>query len=356
MKKPSLTPSAPLLFGLLLAACGGKSEFPSGEAPGLACTADGESCQNAADCCVGVCIAGTCGACKVGEPAIVLASGEEFADPALDKEGMLRIAVDDTAVYWGSTADLGGIRKVDKRSGAPVTLAAGVLNPWSLVVDHSHVYFSCEADPVVKKVPTSGGDVVTLFGPSPGTRPFRLAQDEERVYWTSLGSAGVTSVLKDGGALATMPPGDDDGWAIAIDGDRIYWSGTGQIVSAPKSGGDAEVLAQFDATDIAVDEEYLYFTDSDSIRRVPKAGGLPEGLSQNESPANVALDKDHVYWGSAGAGGSGAVRKIAKPANGSGSVADVVDIWPDETPSVVAVDETCIYWLNLDGEVLKVHK
>lgn len=353
-----------LTLPLALAACGARSDLDIGPPPARpdagsdagsdagpppVCTADGEPCDDDADCCVGVCIGGACGACKAGEDAVLLAAEEDTWDT-------YGVVVDRTYVYWLSNADGGSVRRVDKLGGEPATLATGLGAIRNLVVDALSVYVTAESG--VLAVPVDGGAPTLLAGNLPGgTFPWMLAQDEDAVYWTTFFSNSINRVPKQGGepvVLATLSS-DSNSTGIAVDGASVYWSSLIEetIQKVPKTGGPITHLADEHAWAMALDDDRIYFGDGcqgcGRIRSLRKDGGALDVLTDVESPLGVVIDEAFVYWAWYDGSGSG-VRKVAKT---GGEPADVAF---QESTTMVAVDETCVYWLSFDGVVGKIHK
>jgi hypothetical protein len=231
------------------------------------------------------------------------------------------IAVDSTSVYWTNSAqgitDAGAVMKVAIDGGLPVTLASGQTSPTSIAVEGSNVYWLVPL--AVMKVGINGGTPTTLVSGG-GYNSFTV--DSTTVYWTVAYTDGsgntVGQVMKaglDGGTPTTLATGQIFPYAIAVNGNKIYWAnlGTtgscnagcpGSIVTVPIDGGTVATLASptNHPRAISVDGTNVYWTNfllPGLVVRVSILGGKPSTLAQ--APAAfatqaIALDTANVYW------------------------------------------------------------
>jgi len=106
----------------------------------------------------------------------------------------------------------------------------------SMVMDSEYIYFVHILGGFIRKIPLTGGDVVTLVGTnrpknieecSP-SYPNSIAVDDKYVYWSELGfhSAGgsIKRMSKQGGAITTLIDGLGEVGNIALDNEYIYWT------------------------------------------------------------------------------------------------------------------------------------
>lgn len=184
------------------------------------------------------------------------------------------LAVDDTDVY---VAGRSGIARISKAGGLPVALRpVGEIE--GIALDEAYVYFTIPLEGVVARIPKVGGreDVIATGQ----NRPRGITVDADRVYWANEGDYDIEALEK--------PP-------------------TGQIVSAPKTGGPVTVLVRDEQAPMAITThgDDLYWVDSvfgginGMVRRVPKNGGeavtIAEGIHTGGF-AQIAVVGERIVW------------------------------------------------------------
>jgi hypothetical protein len=110
-----------------------------------------------------------------GGAAVTLAS-----PPATSWLG--QVVATSTGVYWAEYG--GGIMKMGLDGGTPVTLVSNVATTYFIAVDDAAVYYGSTYNNCVMKVGLDGGTPVTLA--SPGAIVRAVAVDAKSVYWTTL--------------------------------------------------------------------------------------------------------------------------------------------------------------------------
>ncbi len=285
------------------------------------------------------------------------------------------IAVGGGAVYWinddgASTATL---MRVSVDGGKPETLATNLDQPIRLAVDDSSVYWLESS--TLKKLPLSGGDPVILAS---GLSPLGIAVDGTSVYWLSAhrGSCiqpcdAVMKVPLDGGAPTNVVTQVGELWDFVIDGTNVYWfedhgyengyaaPGPWLLRKAPLTGGGVVTLATLPnfVEALAVDATRVYWTETggsparDSLNTVPLDGGTVETLATDLRLANnVLVDGNDVYWTANIAGTQNAgVTKL--PLSGG---PEVLASDPASTHEhALAIDATAVYWAN-EGDILRI--
>jgi len=102
----------------------------------------------------------------------------------------LAIAVDETNAYW--TTDT-AVVKVDRASGAAVSLATAQKAPRSIVVDGGKVYWTNYSGGTVAACAVAGCNATPSSIATNQTNPWYLAVDKTSLYWTS--AAGTVTRL-----------------------------------------------------------------------------------------------------------------------------------------------------------------
>jgi hypothetical protein len=215
------------------------------------------------------------------------------------------IAVDATNVYWGTSSDdgmghaTGGVRKVPLGGGSPIQIATGVFFLGSVATDGSYVYWVGALTPGLWREPIGGGEPTPLVIDQVFNEVF---VDETHAY---LGQAGtdVISVPTSGGDLTVLGSGFGNGSVMTIDATSVYYQNDDlDIVQIPKGGGPPTTLAHRSVNAIASDGTNLYWAqgnpalgEPEAIVRLPLGGGVATTLSSSTGFA-IAVDDVYVYW------------------------------------------------------------
>jgi len=186
------------------------------------------------------------------------------------------VAEDAGYVYWttwiAQSGELGVIARADKVSGEVLALATDQDRPLRLALDETHVYWTngdSGEGGVLRRVPQRGGDVVTLTaGASPDGF---IAVDDRNVYFIGAGTNDLMAVPKAGGPSTLIAALSVGLGAMATDGERVYASGTDGIYVVERDGSSVERLAatSYARYGLALDARYVYWIG---------AGGTPAGV------------------------------------------------------------------------------
>ncbi len=147
------------------------------------------------------------------------------------------IAVDDRYLYVTDYLRNLVVRAPKTRGGAEHVLAARQPRPVGIALDETYVYFPCEKDGSIRRVPKAGGAVKTIA--TGQINQDDITVGETFVYWASWDRRPtLRRTRKDG----SQPQPDDlltdlkDPEAIALDGQRVYVTNKGDsdIIGIPR--------------------------------------------------------------------------------------------------------------------------
>ena len=122
-----------------------------------------------------------------------------------------------------------------------VTLAAGQIGPFSLLLNGGYIFWATANGSVldVAKHITDAGLAVTLAS-SQGTIG-ALASNGTQLYWTNTASGTIETIPIGGDLPAHVVSGQANPTGIAVDATNIYWTtsgATGAVFKAPIGGLD----------------------------------------------------------------------------------------------------------------------
>ncbi len=248
------------------------------------------------------------------------------------------IAVDATYVYWlsgpnpaGSAEPSSIIMRIRKTGGAPESLTPNIglapVTPFALGA--AAVYGSVGYPLPLDAIPLDGAPPQVLVS----TAGFlgAIAVDSAHVYWasgTTISEAPLDQAAQGIGtplafaSLATMPN------ALVTDASSLYWTeigsdgmSTGNVCSVPIGGGAQVVLASGQAgpSAIAVHRGSVFWTNmsdpsAGNVSSVATEGGPVTVLASGQSfPRSIAVDATYAYWtsGSENGANDGTIQRMA---------------------------------------------
>lgn len=203
--------------------------------------------------------------------------------------------------------------------------------------------------------------------------PAGIAVRNGIVYWVNNVAGGsVMSVPATGGVPTTIASNQDYPWAVAVDGNNVYWTnydgasaifvGTptnaGTVMEVPLGGGTPVTLASAlqGPWGIAVDAANVYFTTAggNKVKSVPidSGGNGPVTILAEDqyTPTAIAVDASNVYWvneSEVSSSNFGAVMSV--PKDSDGGVAPTVIVQPGatyDTPTGLAVNAASVFFTN----------
>jgi len=150
------------------------------------------------------------------------------------------------------------------------------------------------------------------------------------------------------------PQTHNEYFALAVGGDNVYWAqyeGDARLTiwtcpSAGCVGAPRAVVSHIGLASMAVDDTHVYWTSRDdtAILRLPLTGaGTPHAIAVNEpTPGQLVVGATHVYWIANAGQSSAAIKRAPK----DGSEPAVTLAKEQNQASSLAIDEGFVYWAN----------
>jgi len=158
--------------------------------------------------------------------------------------GLAGIALQAGTVFWvdvgTNVGNDGTVMALPLDGGAVMTLVSNLNFPYGLAADHNNLYVGVHGSSSIIQTPLAGGSVATLAVTSVASVNSAIAVDSRNVYWVDL-NGGMNSVPIDGGAVATIVPGQTGAEGLAVGATNVFWddwngggADAGTIMTAPK--------------------------------------------------------------------------------------------------------------------------
>jgi hypothetical protein len=288
-----------------------------------------------------------CGACGKSCGGGTCSSG--FCQPLTIASGLgqpYSLVIDGTNAYVAS----GAVSKVPLSGGAVTTISGDLAQ--SVAVDANNVYWWWYLHGL-EKAPLAGGPEVEI-GASPTTGGFRIAVDATNVYWVD--ANGLQRVPIGGGTPTVLQSVSVGG--VAVDATNVYWTqpNTGQLFKAAKAGGAPVALnvSLGGSEPLVVDASNVYVADGNTVWQVPIDGSAAVALTivNGGLEPPLAIDSQYVYF-TLGIAPSYQCSGLHRVPIGGGPVRQVAN---DQRVTSIAVDATSIYWANFNGTIMKLAK
>lgn len=220
------------------------------------------------------------------------------------------------------------------------------------VVDDAAIYWTNGPMGTVSRKSLVTGELTVIVTGQP--KPLGIAVDSERVYWT--GGGVVRTAPLTGGTISTIAAGQIAPAGMAIDADRVYWASAPGPRVVSKSGGPPAplVAGELGAGQLTVDDERVYWTGGQyagTVWSADKNGAPPRLLASEQAmPDGIAVDADTVYWT---ARDDGRVMKTAR----DGGATPVVVADSLHSPGNIVIDANHVYvTVSGDRTILRLSK
>lgn len=214
-------------------------------------------------------------------------------------------------------------------------------SPEGVAADANGVFFTDFGANAVYRVSTTG--MTLLAGPSNGTgqnRPYRIAVDKTRAYWTNEGNlnkndGSITLCNFNDPLPSPLAAGQDVPRNLVIDIDAstalataVYWTNYGKsgsevsqkvmMVSLADPTNVKAIATGNQPSGIALDKDAVYWTNQgdNTVMKRNKADGSTRVVAQKQNvPGAIAVDTTHIYWiNEGGSGTPGSIMRISKAA------------------------------------------
>lgn len=187
-----------------------------------------------------------------------------------------------------------------------------------------------------------------------GTLAFAVAVDGQHIYWATPGAIGRANLDGTGVSTNFVTGLGNNLTGVAVDGQHVYWAdafsgnGPGMIGRANRDGTGVNqgfIAAHDMLTGVAVEGQHIYWSDYNS-GQIGVANLDGTGAAQFFVPAShasaLAVNSQYIYW----------VNNVADTigrANLDGTSVNQSLITGLHEPSGVAVDGQHVYWVNGDS-------
>ncbi len=236
----------------------------------------------------------------------------------------------------------------------PVTLAAGIPEPFGVTVLGDSVYWTSYFGDSVGVARKDGTGTPTTFAADPKfARPWGITSDGTSIYFAAqdLSAPGVFKCPPGScqGAGALVQISTKRSRDVAVRGGVAYFTGFGDsVVYKVNTDGTGEVAIDATITQpfkIAVDATHAYVTSNlFKIVRIPLAGGPHEDFGDNSGDlaGGIFVDDQRVYWTYAFYTAAG--RAFAKDKTTSTVVTYANKA---QNPLAIVADDANVYWISL---------
>ncbi len=192
-------------------------------------------------------------------------------------EDVIQLVSDGTSLYF-SLFDGSPIRRAPLAGGPSEIVRAPGIKSGALAVDAKYLYVADYARGVVVRASkTPGGGETVLASAQP--HPVGIAIDESFVYWPCEDDGTIRRVPKSGGSAQTITRGQHNNDLLALDAAYVYWASwdTSHALKRIKKDGsqpapDVMLADLREPESVAVDATYVYVANKGAgeILAIPK--------------------------------------------------------------------------------------
>jgi hypothetical protein len=263
-----------------------------------------------------------------------------------------QIAVDAGYVYFHHAGDMAawGVTAVPKGGGASFLVAQNIYEMESSVavfaIDAAHITWLDGG--LVKQASIGGGASVTFVDPGVPTHYYESLDATPTGFLASRDDTFLDAIDAQGGAMTVSADILLATYKTLEDGSTIFgasWQGGMWRLD----GGVVMALGTVTAYDFVLDDTDIFFTEqfsasNASVWRVPKTGGPATAIAVlgNAFGGGIALGGTMLYYAD-----KGDVVRIAK----DGTAPVTIGTPGDDSTAGVAVDDQCVYWGTIAGQV-----
>lgn len=251
-------------------------------------------------------VALTAVACTGGPAAEGPAPDSGAIEVVSDSLGVSQIVADEDRIYYSSWG--GSLRSADLDGGDIVLLAEGTA--YHLAADATHLYWTTDRD--IRRVKKGGGrvQIVARLGETDSglAAGLWLTVEDELVYASTYDQGTVVRAPKTGGEAEVVARADAGAVMGPIDvaGDRLYWAEygwSGPVVEQDLAVEEARSIGETGAAALRVvdDEVWLVHERADllstmELMRIPLDGSQPVTFLGRDFSASLADDGRFLYW------------------------------------------------------------
>lgn len=296
---------------------------------------------------------------------------------AADQGTPFNVATHTGEVFWIDVQSP-SLKTASEAGGEVRVLRSGLVGPFGLAVDDTHVYWTGAAADAVNRVPRNGTIANPRMRDKQGS-PHGLAVDETHIYWASRNHNAVRRIRKAdaedwGIAPEELATNQTSPRLLALDETHVYFSGgDGYVSRVLKNGGpvreiitkDAMALQlqttgldKADVTALAVHDTWVYFRahtvraeaamgDAGAMFRVKKSGTDLVQLFPTRPASNSFLQVVDGTFYLPLPSAEGQVWRFSD----QGDDLTILNCEPEDFPSGVAVSDAWIYYTS--GSTIK---